>query len=67
VDGVLADLERHRPAIVALQLRDWAPDVDDSAHFFLTTPALASWLNAVYDRIPGPEGYDTWARRGATP
>jgi hypothetical protein len=66
VSGVLADLDRHRPAIVALQLRDWAPDVDDSAHFFLSTPSLASWLNSGYDRIPGPQGYDTWTKRGTT-
>ena len=28
-----------RPAIVALQQRDWIPDVDDSAHFFMTHAA----------------------------
>ena len=41
----------NRPAVVALQQRDWAPDVDDSAHFFMTTPALAGWLRANYDAV----------------
>ena len=33
---------RNRPAIVALQQRDWYPDVDDSAHFFMATPGARS-------------------------
>ena len=61
--GLLSDLERTRPAVVALQLHDWAPDVDDSAHYFLTTPPLAAWLRAGYDPAPGPEGFDVWIRR----
>ncbi len=39
VSGLLDDLRRNHPAIVALQQRDWYPDVDDSAHFFMTTPS----------------------------
>lgn len=61
--GVLADLERARPGVVALQLHDWAPDVDDSAHYFLTTPPLAEWLRANYRQASGPEGFDVWLRR----
>jgi hypothetical protein len=64
VSGLLDDLRRTSPALVALQQHDWYPDVDDSAHFFTTTPALAGWLQTGYEPIPGPEGFDVWARRG---
>ncbi|MEP6917728.1 MAG: hypothetical protein ABJC89_18915 [Acidobacteriota bacterium] len=67
VAGLLDDLRRSGPAIVALQQHDWFPDVDDSAHFFMTTPALADWLRAGYDMVPGPEGYDVWLRRRDPP
>ena len=63
VSGLLDDLQRNRPAIVALQQRDWYPDVDDSAHFFLATPPLAAWLRGSYSTTPGPEGFDVWVRR----
>lgn len=62
VAGLLGDLDRARPAVVALQVHDWAPDVDDSAHFFLSTPALAAWLRESYRPLPGPEGFDVWVR-----
>jgi hypothetical protein len=64
VSGLLDDLRRTAPLIVALQQHDWFPDVDDSAHFFLTTPALAGWLQAGYELVPGPEGYEVWMRQG---
>jgi len=63
VGGLLDDLRRNAPAIVALQQRDWYPDVDDSAHFFMTTPALATWLRDSYEPVKGPEGFDVWSRR----
>jgi hypothetical protein len=63
VAGLLADLQRSAPAVVALQQRDWLPDVDDSAHFFMTAPALAGWLRQSYDRVQGPEGFDVWMKR----
>ena len=53
-----------RPAIVALQERDWFPDVDNSAHFFMNTPSLAGWLQSGYDRVDGPEGFEVWMQRG---
>jgi hypothetical protein len=62
-EGLLSDLQRTPPAVVVLQQHDWAPDVDDSAHYFLNTPTLASWLRAGYDQAPGPEGFDVWIRR----
>jgi len=63
VAGLLDDLRANRPVIVALQQRDWYPDVDDSAHFFMATPALASWLRGSYTTVAGPEGFDVWMRR----
>jgi hypothetical protein len=64
VEGLREDLEQKPPAIVALQVRDWAPDVQNSAAFFLGTPRLASWLQQGYDRVDGPRGFDVWIRRG---
>ncbi len=67
VSGLLDDLRRNRPSIVALQQRDWYPDVDDSAHFFMTTPSLAAWLRESYTQVQGPDGFDIWSRRVPTP
>ena len=65
VSGLVDDLRRNSPAIVALQQRDWYPDVDDSAHFFMTTAALASWLREGYQPATGPEGFDIWMKRAS--
>jgi hypothetical protein len=67
VEGLLSDLHLNRPAVVALQRRDWAPDGPDSAAFFMATPALAGWLQANYVPASGPEGFDVWLRRSGTP
>jgi hypothetical protein len=64
VAGLAADLERTRPAYVILQLRDWAPDVQDSGPFFLSRPELGGWLRAGYHEIPALEGFQTWERNG---
>ena len=63
IAGLRADLERNRPAIVALQVKDWAGDVRDSAAFFMETPLLADWLRAGYAPVDGPAGFETWQRR----
>lgn len=63
VSGLLDDLRRSGPSIVALQQRDWYPDVDDSAHFFMSTPPLAEWLRDSYQPVRGPEGFDVWMKR----
>ncbi len=63
VSGLLEDLRRHPPAVVALQQRDWYPDVDDSAHFFMSSLPLAGWLRASYEPVQGPAGFDLWVRR----
>jgi hypothetical protein len=62
VAGLLADLERRPPRLVALQRQDW-PDTADSAAFFMRTPALAGWLEGHYQRVAGPEEFDVWVRR----
>lgn len=63
VSGLLDDLRERPPAVVALQQRDWYPDVDDSAHFFMANVPLAGWLRASYERVDGPAGFDVWVRR----
>ena len=67
VEGLLSELHINRPAVVALQQRDWAPDGPDSAAFFMATPALAGWLQAYYVPASGPDGFDVWLRRSGTP
>jgi hypothetical protein len=66
-EGLLAELQTNQPAVIALQKQDWAPDTDDSAAFFLATPALADWLRASYVQADGPEGFDVWLRRSGQP
>ncbi len=63
VDGLLSDLQLNRPKIIALQQKDWAPDVEDSAAFFMKTPPLAGWLQAYYVRAEPLDGFDVWTRR----
>jgi hypothetical protein len=66
-EGLLSDLSINRPTVIALQQRDWAPDVDDSAVFFHNTPSLAGFLRAHYVPAAGPDGFDIWLRRSARP
>jgi hypothetical protein len=63
VEGLLSDLNHRPPAVIALQRRDWAPDVTDSAEFFMGTPALASWLQSNYEPSRGPAAFDVWTRK----
>ncbi|MEO7406031.1 MAG: hypothetical protein ABIZ92_03405 [Vicinamibacterales bacterium] len=63
VAGLRTDLETTRPAIIALQKRDWAPDVQDSEPFFMSTPALRDYLLASYAEVTGPAGFVCWERR----
>lgn len=64
VSGLLADLRRAQPAYVVLQKHDWSPDVQDSAPFFLSQPALAGWLRAGYHPVALGEAFDGWERNG---
>src|SRR5262245_1301456 len=63
VAGLAADLQREKPAYVVLQKHDWSPDVEDSAPFFLSQPALSTWLHAAYREVPSVEGFETWERQ----
>jgi hypothetical protein len=62
VNGLLNDLEQHRPAVVVLQDHDWSPDVQDSGPFFMSQPQLSSWLRANYHEIPTIDGFHAWER-----
>ena len=65
VAGLRDDLERTRPAYVILQQHDWAPDVQDSAPFFLSQPRLTGWLHTNYHEVhPFVEGFSAWERNG---
>jgi hypothetical protein len=64
VDGLVKDLQRDPPAFVALQKHDWAPDVQDSAPFFLSQPSLAGWLHANYHPVSIVDAFDSWERNG---
>lgn len=66
-EGLLSELDLNRPAVIALQQKDWAPDVDDSASFFMSTPRLSGWLQAHYVKAGGPDGFDIWLRRTGAP
>lgn len=61
--GLLADLERTAPALVALQRDSWGPDGQHSSEFFHATPALDAWLTANYSREPDMERFEIWRRR----
>ena len=63
VSGLANDLSQHAPAVVALQQHDWFPDVDDSAHFFMSDVTLAAWLRASYERVDAVPGFDVWVKR----
>ncbi|HET7696459.1 MAG TPA: hypothetical protein VFK57_12170 [Vicinamibacterales bacterium] len=65
VAGLADELRSRPPAYVVLQKRDWAPDVPDSAGFFVAQPALVAWLRDEYHQVPDAvEGFLTWERNG---
>lgn len=61
--GLLADLIRTRPAVVALQKQDWGPMDPNSEAFFLGHPALHGWLTAGYDLDRDTPIFSIWRRR----
>jgi hypothetical protein len=65
VDGVLADLDRSRPALVVLQRHDWDPDGPDSWTFFTGEPRLAAWLHAHYAFDTELGNFAIWRRAGS--
>jgi hypothetical protein len=61
--GLLADLERTRPAVIALQKQDWGPGEPNSEAFFLGHPALREWLSAGYVLDRDTPIFSVWRRR----
>lgn len=61
--GLLADLTRSRPAVVALQKQDWGPMDPNSEAFFLGHPALHAWLSAGYELDRDTPLFSIWRRR----
>jgi hypothetical protein len=61
--GLLADLERTAPALVALQRDSWGPSGQHSSEFVHATPALDAWLTANYSRETDLERFEIWRRR----
>jgi hypothetical protein len=61
--GLLGELRRSRPAVVALQQRDWPAEGIDSATWFSRQPALQEWLHDGY-RIQIDTGtFFVWRRK----
>jgi hypothetical protein len=48
INGLLAELETHKPTLVVLQRRDWDPDTIDSFTWFSRQPKLVAWLGRDY-------------------
>jgi hypothetical protein len=57
-DGLLADLQRHPPALVALQKEEWR-----SRDFFMQALALREWLEAGYVLIGDTPEFSVWRPR----
>jgi len=61
--GLLAELTERRPAMVALQQRDWPVEGVDSATWFSRQPALQTWLTDGYRQVADSGTYFIWKRR----
>jgi hypothetical protein len=61
--GLLDELRRARPAVVALQVNDWQMEGLDSAGYFMSRPGLAGWLRSGYVREPDLDNFQIWSRR----
>jgi hypothetical protein len=61
--GLLVELARSRPAMVALQQRDWPVEGVDSATWFSRQPALQAWLTEGYRQVADTGTYFIWKRR----
>ncbi|MEO8480735.1 MAG: hypothetical protein ABI634_00910 [Acidobacteriota bacterium] len=63
--GLLADLTRTRPAVIALQKQDWGPMDPNSEAFFLGHAALHAWLVAEYELDRDTPIFSVWRRRSS--
>jgi len=59
--GLLADLERNRPAIVALQ-KHWGKGAEDPISFFMNHADLSSWLRRDYVLDEDTPEFAVWRR-----
>ena len=57
-EGLLEDLRRHPPALVALQKEEWR-----SRDFFMQAPALRAWLEAGYVLTGETPEFSVWRPR----
>jgi hypothetical protein len=62
IGGLLQELNTERPAVIALQKRDWGPGEPNSEAFFLDAPALAGWLHRQYRLEADGRLYSVWRR-----
>ena len=64
--GLLADLTRARPALVALQKQDWGlgeTTTPNSQAFFMNHSSLRGWLEAGYEPDYEDEAFAVWRRK----
>jgi hypothetical protein len=61
--GLLGELQRNAPTLVALQRDFWAPGGRHSSEFFHATPALETWLQANYRRDADIDRFEIWRRQ----
>jgi hypothetical protein len=64
--GLLADLKRAQPAVVALQKHDWGlaeTTTPDSIQFFMNQPQLRGWLEAGYALDYEDGAFAVWRRK----
>jgi len=64
VQGLLDELSRRPPRLVALQARDWDPDGPNSLDFFRAEPRLSAWLDAHYVAAGTLHNFHLWTRTG---
>jgi hypothetical protein len=62
-EGLLAELRRHRPAVVALQQRDWPVEGIDSATWFSRHLRLDAWLSDGYRLERDTGTFFVWSRK----
>ena len=63
VGAFLDELKKWRPAVVALQQRDWPVEGIDSATWFARHPSLRAWLTDGYRQEADTGTYFIWKRR----
>ena len=62
--GLLADLERTRPAVIALQKKDWGPMDPNSEAFFMEHQDLHDFLVSRYVLARDTPIFAVWKRIG---